>query len=109
MSHPGLDEVQALSQLGLVLRELSVQAGGQPVAVLYDPVREAFVCAFAPLCSVQAPAVAEHSPSAQTYRVEAPSDWWRSSVAGAVATLSAVQFVPGTLVGLLWRDSDKPL
>ena len=106
MSHPGLDEHQALSQLGLVLKELSAQAGGRPVALVYDPQR-GFVCAVAPLCAPPPQLEAEQSPAARSFRVEAPTDWWRSCVAGAVAMLSAAQFVPGSLVGLLWKKA-KP-
>lgn len=104
MSYPGLDEHQALSQLGLVLKELSAQAGGRPVALLYDPQR-GFVCAVAPLCAPPPQLEAEQSPAARSFRVEAPTDWWRSCVAGAVAMLSAAQFVPGSLVGLLWKKA----
>jgi len=106
MSHPGLDEQQALSQLGLVLKELSTQAGGRPVALLYDPQR-GFVCTVAPLCAPPPQLEAEQSSAARSFRVEAPTDWWRSCVAGAVAMLSAAQFVPGSLVGLLWKKA-KP-
>lgn len=87
-----------MAALSGVLRELSAQSGGNPVAVLYDPAR-GFVCATAQL-QAHDPAAA---PSTALYSLVAPADWWRPSLAGSVSVLSAVRFVAGSLVGIVWR------
>lgn len=105
MSHSKLDEIPAVASLCDVLKELSRQSGGRPIALVYDGER-GFFCGPAGIAehSDQPPEV---SPSATPYLATAPADWWRDSVAGAIAACSAVHFVPGSLVGLLWKKPAK--
>jgi hypothetical protein len=105
MTFVKLEEIPAVASLSDVLKELSRQSGGRPVALIYDQDR-GFFCGHAGVAELPSQS-SEVSPSATPYMAAAPTDWWRDSVAGAIATCSAVHFVPGSLLGLLWKKPAK--
>jgi len=90
----------ALTDLEGVVKELA-KISGKPVAIIYDP--KLGWC----MSDEVVKGGSRHGPSEPSYTVQTYGDWFSATVAGAAQVAFGVRFLPGTLIGRLFRKQNS--
>lgn len=90
----------ALTDLEGVVKELA-KISGKPVAIVYDP--RLGWC----VSDEVVKGGSKHGPSEPSYSVQTYGDWFSETVAGAAQVAFSVRFLPGSLIGRLFRKQNS--
>jgi len=90
----------ALTDLEGVVKELA-KISGKPVAIIYDP--KLGWC----MSDEVVKGGSRHGTSEPAYTVQTYGDWFSETVGGAAQVAFGVRFLPGSLIGRLFRKQNS--